>query len=277
MDKVVVYCGTRNVYPHMEVAAKSLFCHTPVDRVFFLIEDDAFPGNLPDCITVRNVSNQTWFDPSGPNYKSSWTYMAFLRLAFGKLFPEYDQVLYLDTDTLVLQDISPLLSLNLSEKNCFFAMVREDVTDVPLELLHTMQASKDFVAPIQSDGPRPSFCIRPYYNSGVMLMNLDKLRQSGMDDRMIHEINTTKYPYPDQDIINLFCHECIYQLPTAYNVIPALFPDFPQKYIKIKHFASDKPLWKSSLWQTYRRMSWRDVMRMVYMPSDSLEGLKQPV
>lgn len=276
MDKIVVYTGTRNVYPHMEVAAKSLLCHTKVDRVFFLIEDDEYPGNLPDCITTMNVSGQQWFDPSGPNYKSTWTYMAFLRLAFGKLFPQYHQVLYLDTDTLVLNDISPLLSTPLPSPYCF-AMVQEDVGDVPLEMIHAMQASTDFVASFQSDNPRPAFCIRPYYNSGVMLMNLDKLRQSGMDDRMIQEINTTKYPYPDQDIINLFCHDRIKPLQTEYNVIPALFPDFPPGQIRIKHFASDKPLWKSSLWQSYRRMSWQQVINMRQMPQELPEGLKQPV
>ena len=35
MSKIVVYAGTRNVYGNMVTAAKSLLCHTRVDRVWF--------------------------------------------------------------------------------------------------------------------------------------------------------------------------------------------------------------------------------------------------
>ena len=57
MNKIVAYCGTRNIYPDMEVAAKSLLYNTPVDRIHFLIEDDSFPTKLPDIFTVQNVKN----------------------------------------------------------------------------------------------------------------------------------------------------------------------------------------------------------------------------
>ena len=57
MRRVVVYSGTRNVYHNMTVAAKSLLRHTHIDRVWFLIEDDAFPEELPDLcrITRRDI------------------------------------------------------------------------------------------------------------------------------------------------------------------------------------------------------------------------------
>ena len=258
MSKVAVYCGTRNIYPVMEVAAKSLLSHTSMDHVFFVTEDNEFPSDLPDIITTVNVSDQRWFDQNGPNYKSAWTYMAYVRLAFAKLFPQYDKLLYLDTDTIVLQDISPLLDLNLTDN--FFAMIREDELEIPLEICHAFSISPDGLVKFQSDNPRPEFSIRPYFNSGVMLMNLKLLRESHMDDQLIDHINSVVHAYPDQDTINLLCHDHILPVPTEYNVIPALFPDFPKDEIRIKHFASDKPLWKSSLWQHYKRLPWDDVM-----------------
>lgn len=258
MNNIVVFCGTRNVYSTMEVAAKSLLCHTPVDHIHFLIEDETYPGYLPDIISVQDVSKQPWFDPNGPNYFSNWTYMAFMRLAFAKIFPQYDQVLYLDTDTLVLQDISRLLSTDLGDR--LFAMVREDNVEIPLEICNAFSIFPSGLAAFRSDNPRPEFSIRPYYNNGVLLMNLRLLRETGMDDQLIDELNRNKHDYPDQDVINLMCHDKIMELPTEYNAIPALFPDFPHERIRIKHFASDKPLWKSSLWQQYRRLTWDAVM-----------------
>ena len=37
MRRVAVYAGTRNVYPMMVIAAKSLLSHTRIDRVWFVI------------------------------------------------------------------------------------------------------------------------------------------------------------------------------------------------------------------------------------------------
>ena len=92
-ERVAVYCGTRNLYPYMTGAAKSLLYHNGADRVWFLIEDDAFPEPLPDCISTMNVSEQQFFPQDGPNYHQRWTYMVLMRVALSKVFPQYDRLL----------------------------------------------------------------------------------------------------------------------------------------------------------------------------------------
>ena len=61
MRRVAVYMGTRNYYPLMVSAAKSLLANTRMDRVWFLIEDDEFPEELPDVIRCKNISGQTLY------------------------------------------------------------------------------------------------------------------------------------------------------------------------------------------------------------------------
>ena len=56
--KAAVYAGTRNVYNRMLSPAKSLLMHSNVDKIYFLIEDDDFPYDLPKEIECINVSNQ---------------------------------------------------------------------------------------------------------------------------------------------------------------------------------------------------------------------------
>lgn len=257
MDKIAVYCGTRNHYPVMEVAAKSLMCHNRMDTVYFLIEDKWFPGWLPENVKCIDVSGQQWFSPDGANANSTWTYMANMRFAAGKIFPDIRRILYLDTDTLVLGDITELLEADVEGK--YFAMVREDTNEAPIENIQLAVAA-GMVVRARSVEARPAYPVRPYYNSGVMLMNLAELREKGMDDRLIHEIMTVKRQYPDQDAINILCRYGIAPMPQEYNVMPGLMPDFPQEKIRIKHYASDKPLWKSGLWQKYKRMTWEQVL-----------------
>ena len=260
MDRVAVYCGTRNLYRDMQTAAKSLLYHNRMDRVYFITEDSEHPdlNGLPDIFTVINVSGQQYFDPSGPNYASPWSYMAYIRLALCKILPDVHRILYLDADTVVLDDISPLLDMDMTGK--LFAMVREDVGEITMEQIKAFSVSGDTLVPFQTDSARPPFPVRPYYNSCVMLMNLDEFKRDGTDDRLIEELNTVKHAYPDQDIVNIFCAGRIVTLPQEYNVIPAIVPDFPLSEIKIRHFASDKPVWKHSVWQKYRKMSWQEVM-----------------
>ena len=45
--KAAVYSGTRNLYPDMVTAAKTLVKYSSVDKIYFLTEDDRFPAVFP--------------------------------------------------------------------------------------------------------------------------------------------------------------------------------------------------------------------------------------
>lgn len=257
MDKIAAYCSTRNGYTAMSTAAKSLLSNTAVDHVYFLTEDDEYPETLPEIMTTINVSGQRYFPQNAVNAGSPWSYMANMRLAFGKMFPDLHQVLYLDTDTIVLGSIDPVFETPLGKN--LFAMVREDWNEMQLEYLNCIVPTTDnSMTYLKSEDLRQPYPVHPYYNSGVMLMNLDRLRETRMDDAIMHRLNTVKLDYPDQDAINILCRDSIVPMPHEYNVIRAISPDFPEERVRVRHFASDKPLWKSSLWQKYRRMTWEE-------------------
>ena len=223
MRKVAVYAGTRNVYHNMAVAAKSLLCHTQMDRVWFLIEDDEFPEELPAVIKTKNMSGQQWF-PDGPNTRKRWSYMSMLRLALPEILPEEDRVLWLDIDTIVNTDITDLFGTELD--GCYVAAVEE---------------------PIRSKDP---FL---YYNAGVMVMDLKKLRD-GMADLLIRYVNRVDLRFPDQDVINLLCQGRIKPISPYWNsnnwIVEVSDPG-------ITHFAADRNYERQALWQQYEQMEWR--------------------
>ena len=111
--RAAVYAGTRNLYNNMVTAAKSLLIHSDVEKIYFLIEDDTFPYELPPMVECINVSNQPFFRKDGPNYNSSWTYMVLIRAALTKLFPNLNTILSLDVDTIVNQNINYLWDTGL--------------------------------------------------------------------------------------------------------------------------------------------------------------------
>ena len=79
-EKAAVYVATRNMYADMVTASKSLLCHSDVDKIYFLCEDDEFPLEIPDEIQTINVSGQKYFPAGGPNARTHWTYMSLLTL-----------------------------------------------------------------------------------------------------------------------------------------------------------------------------------------------------
>ena len=55
--RAAVYAGTRNIYENMIPSMKSLLIHSNVEKIYFLIEDDKFPYELPPEVECINVSN----------------------------------------------------------------------------------------------------------------------------------------------------------------------------------------------------------------------------
>lgn len=234
--KAAVYSGTRNLYPNMVTAAKSLIRNSSVDKIYFLIEDDAFPEYLPPQIETINVSGQKFFPKNGANFRTSFTYMSLLRVCYTKLFPELDKILQLDVDTICVDNVDYLWEVELGDK--WFAAVVED-----------LGTYKPF-------GPK-------YYNIGVAVFNLKWIRKDEVDERLIQYLNTVTVPYIDQDAWNRFGIGRDMALPVKYNeCFVTGYTDSPA----IVHFAGFKE-WENNLRaprkeyiKQYRDMSWEDVL-----------------
>ena len=222
--RAACYAATRNLYPEMAAAAKSLLAHTDLDRVYFLIEDDAFPTPLPPVIETINVSRQTFFKPDGPNFRTGWTYMVLMKAALHRIFPDLDRILMLDCDTIVRADVGDLWDLDLEG--------------------HWLGAARE---------PQKTTRKRLYCNCGVMMMNLAQLRADGKGDELIETLNARKWEYCEQDAIAALCQGGILEIPSEFNA-----NDFtlPCREPKIVHYAAvyqwqEKPLftaWKQARW-----------------------------
>ena len=233
MKKTVVYMGDERIYTQMETACKSLLFHTTVDKVNFLIDTPAFPRTLPDIITTLNLHNQTIFPVPGPNYHPHYGYMTWMRAALSKILPDEHIVLLLDPDTLVVDDISGIWNYDLS--NHYLAAVEETRFFDQPSIHHK----------------------HPYFNAGVMLLNLDKLRADQTDDVLIRTINSVYHKHLEQDIINSVCDRHILPLPSEYNTS---FVTELNTHPRIRHFLSyAKPEWPDYA-QPYERMPWEDII-----------------
>ena len=139
-------------------------------------------------------------DMGMPSYRGS--YAANIRMFISEIFPEeVRRVLYLDADTIVRSDISDLYDSDM--KGHTIAMVYDSLGE----------SHKSEIGLRDDEG---------YYNSGVILFDVDMWREKGYTGRIIEHVKNVRaqYPSPDQDLINVVCRGDIMTLPPGYNFQP---------------------------------------------------------
>lgn len=196
----VVYFGSQEIKNDFRTAINSLLAHTNAN-VFAVVEEEL---ELP----VTNIRwENKWFNDL--NTQTKWKSFGCIRPALTKLFPDVDTILSIDVDTIVEQDISELFDIDLA--GYYFAAVKEPYLST----------------------------VKPYFNTGVCLMNLKLLRETGKDEEMINALNTVRFRYVSQDCMNTFCEGKILELPPKYNVCKFI----PSASCKIRHYA-DEVYWR---------------------------------
>ena len=223
--RVAVYTGSRNLYPDMLPAIKSMLMNGKPDLIYLLIEDDKFPFWLPSNVKTINVSGQKYFPKDSVNMRSKFTYLAMMRAALAKVLPQdIDTVLSLDCDTLIVGDITELWERDLD--------------------------GYYFSASIE---PHRTRWDTLYTNTGVALYNLKMLRETGKVDEVIAELNTNTYPWVEQDVFNYLCQGHILPMPSKYN---ANNFTYPTDEIVIKHYAGYSCWNAETDVQKYRTYGW---------------------
>ena len=223
--KTAVYMATREWYEKVMPSVKSMLKNSPgIDRIVILIEDDEFPYPLPEKVETRNVADQLFFPPNGPNRRATrWTYMVLMRAALAKLFPECDKILSVDADTLVYNDVTDLWNLDMYEK--IVAGVPEPWKSQQYGMI--------------------------YINAGVSFWNLEYMREIGADVMFIWQLNQKHYDFCEQDCLNELFTGFIYPLPGEFNV--SAYTTMPEGPIRIRHFAAEKDWFEKPVVMEWRK------------------------
>lgn len=131
----------------------------------------------------------------------------YFRLFIPALFPQYDKGIYLDSDIVVPGDISQLWEERLG-RNLVGACADHSIQHIaPFTRYIDRYVGVDH---------------RRYVNSGVLLLNMKRLREVDMAGRFLHWMSTYSLDTvaPDQDYLNALCWNAIHYLDPAWNTMP---------------------------------------------------------
>lgn len=148
-----------------------------------IINQDKFAARLPAVNVSRHVSRA-----------------ALLKFFLPDIFKSLDKILYLDSDVLILRDITDLWNTDISG---VYAAVVKDVFSI---------TNRDYMNNL---GIRHEF----YFNSGVMLLNLAKMRDDKIPEKLLKFRMTHDQVFMDQDAFNAVIGNNVLYLPWWYNFL----------------------------------------------------------
>ncbi len=219
----VVFASNEKFAPALGVCMNSLLEHTDPSRFYdiIILESDISEfskARLELLVSRFAQAKLRFFNPKAllagrqlqknpADHISLETYYRFL---IADILPKYRKVLYLDCDTVILEDVAKLAAVDLQGK------VLAATIDVEIPAL---------AGGLDPDlGPYLSKVIglgegEAYHQAGVLVLDLDKIRSLHSVDEWIGLAGERKYRYNDQDILNKECRGHYLTLPMEWNLV----------------------------------------------------------
>jgi lipopolysaccharide biosynthesis glycosyltransferase len=123
---------------------------------------------------------------------------AYFRLLLPEILPQdIYKVIYLDTDTIVLKDLAKLWEIDTEDYH--FLAVQEPDGPYVIDCFRAFN-------PELKDLDFSQFQVTPehkYFNSGVMVINIQKWRQDGVAEKALNFLELYFPKYADQDALNV--------------------------------------------------------------------------
>ena len=223
-------------------------------------------------VTVMELKNiNDYFDFEFDT--SGWNPVILARLALDKFIPNnIDKILYLDGDTIIRGNLSDLWKVNL------------DSYVIGASIEPTIDKKRRIDLGLEK---------YPYYNSGVLLINLKKWREENIGNKIIdfYRKNNKKMFAPDQDALNCFLKDEIYTLSPKYNFYNIFYQYnykflsnllYPVQYISsnvyedavkdpiIIHYLGEERPWRKGNYHKYKK----DYLKYLSLTPWNKEGIE---
>lgn len=157
----------------------------------------------------------------------------YYRIFIPSLFPNYKKALYLDADIVVIDDISKLYFEDLG--NNLLGAITDDV-------VNGNESFKKYSETVLGIEPTK------YFNSGILVMNLEKLREYEIENKFVHLIG--KYNFdtiaPDQDYLNYLCKNKVKYIHKGWDKMPMEDENFSDEDLHLIHYNMFRKPWHYS-------------------------------
>lgn len=200
----------------------------------------------------------------------------YYRLVLPELLSDYDKVVYIDVDTIVLEDIA---KLHYTDVEGYLLAASYDPDTAGLYNGFQPDKKEYMDRELRLENPYH------YFQAGVLLMNLKEFRQISSTEQILSLAASKQWQLLDQDVLNVLCEHKVRVLDMSWNVMydyagvrikeiirlapKWLYEEYIQarKHPKIIHYAGPEKPWMfpegdfaDVFWEYARRSPYYEVM-----------------
>lgn len=218
----VVFASNEHFAPFLGVCIQSMLEQTSPEHVYDIV---VLESNLSDDSKSRlllmadrwDTVSLRFYNPtamiSGRKLQKNTTdhisMETYYRFLIGDILPEYEKVLYLDCDTVILSDVAELFATDLG--SCAIgAAIDPEIPGQRRDDPSLATYMRDVLHMEDDD---------PYLQAGVLVLNLPGMNKLHSVDEWLCLAGERRYRYNDQDILNKECKGHLHLLPLSWNTV----------------------------------------------------------
>lgn len=237
----IFFASDKRYLPYLTVAVASLVDHAKTNcqyKIYVLTADLDEKDMLilkkyqKENISIEKVDTNAKIESirNKVPLRDYYSVSIYFRLFIPSLFPQYKKAIYLDSDIVLNSDIAKMFNVEL--KDNYVAAVLDEVIWSSKEFTYYANNALDVTQ-------------EQYFNSGVLVMNLEKFRNENIEEDFYNCIN--KYNFgtvaPDQDYLNCVCRGKVVYLDPGYNKMP-MGEKLPNEKLLLIHFNMFMKPWR---------------------------------
>ena len=235
LKRIPIFFAIDDAYtPLLTVALKSLIDNASKDYQYLIkiLHTDVQEGHMKQVkkyesenVNIEFVDLSYYIEKVKDKLytRDYYTNTTYFRLFLPELYPQYDKVLYLDSDIIVVGDISELYNTDMGTNL---------VAAAPDDIIQKNKVFQDYAELVVGVSK-----YQHYFNAGVLLMNLDELRKFKFQEKFLYLLSTVKFSVAqDQDYLNRLCKGRVTLISHDWDVMPYVNDETKPEDIKLIHY-----------------------------------------
>lgn len=189
-------------------------------------------------VSLRVIDPSVLIDQYTFHIRGHFSKETYYRLVLPELLPNYDKVLYLDSDMIAMDDVAKIYDENV-DGYLLAACHDADTAGLYNGYEKDMKRYTDKVLKLKEP--------YQYFQAGVLLLNLKEFRKRYTTKQILDFAVSENWQLLDQDILNKLCEGAVKYIDMSWNVMV----DFAG--VRISQIIALAPRWLNEMYQEARK------------------------
>lgn len=161
--------------------------------------------------SIRFIKVDKFLDGQDYNFRDGYSPESFYRVVMVDILKMYDKVIYLDCDVIVKKSVSELYCEN--DVRNYYVAATKDIDGMASSICDHENRKQYMLGFLGLNR------LEDYFQSGVMIFNLKKIREDFSLADIIKASCAEEIMFGDQDVLNMLFKEKVFVLDMAWNTI----------------------------------------------------------